>query len=200
MMKTLNFLLCIYNVISTSLCLTSVFALLFHSFLIEMSVVCPRNFLPGQCGWGGQEDSALFRGLVLGRGHLPSRHTLYLEVGAQPQCTQLNKDEDGTQALSLQRMESEASKVGFHFLLTEAKALWYAFFFSLPSCWHLPTRCLSIFTDVMCNLKTYPNLRIYVLHGAQTIGQSPLTLYPVPWSSLLACWLILPRIPRFHGY
>lgn len=46
----------------------------------------------------------------------------------------------------------------------------------------------SIFTDVMCNLKTYPNLRIYVLHGAQTIGRSP--PYPVPCSVVFTSGLL----------
>lgn len=73
-------------------------------------------------GWPRGLCSLLWVGVREGR--LPSRHTLYLEVEAQPQYTQLNKDEDGTQALSLQKMDSEASKVGFHFLLTEAKGLW----------------------------------------------------------------------------
>lgn len=83
---------------------------------------------------------------------------------AQPQCVQINMDEEGIQALSLQKMEIGTSKVGF--LLT--KGLWVCFF--LPSCWHLPDKCLSIFTDALCNLKTYLNLRVCSLHGPKASG------------------------------
>lgn len=64
------------------------------------------------------------------KGHLLSRNTLYLEADTQPQYTQLNMDEEGVQALSLQKTEIGTSKVGF--LLIRAKVYGYAFF--LPSC------------------------------------------------------------------
>lgn len=80
-----------------------------------------------RAGGGG---SAVFCGWVLGKGHLPSRSPLYLKAEAQPQCIQINADEEGIQTLSLQKIKIGTSKVGF--LLTKAKGLWVCFF--LPCC------------------------------------------------------------------